>query len=149
MRYFGAALVFVLGCGLLATCGGKDSELARRIRASELHPLGIGCEGSYYELADGKLLGFVDGKQLENFSPPATLSEVNGSAVIDFGTKPLFYRWILTPTPSPDIFRVASQLTTPLSENQQAYYRKANRKSPEEINAIWNSFEAFTLCPRK
>ncbi|WP_085744380.1 hypothetical protein [Rhizobium phaseoli] len=136
-------------CSLISSCtnNAHESEIVRTIKSSELHPIGTGCDGAYYKLADGKLISVMDGRASDRFKPEATVREMDNSVIIEFGTDPLFYEWILTPTMSENVFNIESRLKHPLSAEEEAYYKKATRTPPDEINKIWNSFKAFTLCP--
>jgi hypothetical protein len=142
-------LIVVFGCSLISSCTNDagGSEIIRRVKSSELHPIGTGCDGAYYKLTDGKLISVMEGRASDRFKPEATVRQVDKSIIIEFGTYPLFYEWILTPTTTENVFSIESRLKHPLSAEEQAYYKKATRTPPDEINKIWNSLKAFTLCP--
>jgi len=89
----------------------------------------------------------MEGRASARFKPEATVRQVDKSIVIEFGTDPLFYEWILTPTTAENVFSIESRLKHPLSAEEQAYYKRATPTPPDEINKIWNSLKAFTLCP--
>ncbi|WP_123876240.1 MULTISPECIES: hypothetical protein [Rhizobium] len=123
------------------------SDRVREIELAELHPLGEECDGAYYKL-DGAALVFVEGDgRSKKLADNALLHEAEGAVILEFGSEPLIFQWILTRKDTENIVGLDSRLKHPITEAETAFYKKTTGRVPDDANKIWKSFKGFTLCP--
>ena len=145
MKIF-AQLAVISGCLFASGCW-PVSDRVRQIENAELHPLGEECEGAFYKVK-GRALVFVEGNGAsQKLADNAILREAEGAVILEFGSEPLMFQWVLTSTDAENIVGLESRLKHPLTEAETAFYKRTTGKVPDDANNIWESFKGFTICP--